>query len=100
MCYNPLLDPFVTSFLGFAPPALRKASTRIRSLRMTRLGLLFFKAPSGRELPTESGEGEGVRLGDCLAIVSAFKQGVSVILSGVEGSLPSVAKSNKRIGWL
>ncbi|MBQ9085207.1 MAG: hypothetical protein IJY24_06090 [Clostridia bacterium] len=29
------------------------------------LGLLFFKAPSGRELPTESGEGEGVRLGAC-----------------------------------
>ena len=28
-------------------------------------GLLFFRAPSGRELPTESGEGEGVRLGAC-----------------------------------
>ena len=37
-----MLDPFVTSFLGFAPPTLRKASTRIRSLRMTRAGLALF----------------------------------------------------------
>ena len=38
-------EPFVTSFLGFAPPALRKASTRIRSLRMTRTELAFFSLP-------------------------------------------------------
>ena len=46
----------------------------------------LFKAPSGRELPTESGEGEGVRLGDCLDIASNLKQGISVILSGTEWS--------------
>jgi len=57
-------------------------------------------APSGRELPTQSGEGEGEQLGNYLAIVSNLKQGISVILSEVEGSLSSVAKSNKRTGWL
>ena len=52
----------------------------------TRCDLLFFRAPSGRELPTESGEGEGEQLGNYLAIVSNLKQGVCVILSGTEWS--------------
>jgi len=46
----------------------------------------LFKAPSGRELPTESGEGEGARLCNCLAIVSALKQDIFLILSGTEWS--------------
>ena len=52
-------------------------------------------APSGRELPTESGEGEGEQLGNCLAIVSALEQDIFVILSVVEGSLSFVAKVTK-----